>query len=361
MDKGRVGHLGRGDSSRTRYGWTLATRRQVCFFQGDRNLQSAHLSQKACHTNSSQSAANLNAARAELAERQGLLGNGRPVDLLLICCLAISHSRKGAINLIIGYQVDKKPLRQKKPCGTTTESASRSQGSETNSSPKTRTTRCPPKLSKRRSQLLPSVHQIWWKVSCQPRIHPQRLGLLLPDISSSPDRGSDSHILRVSRASSGPPVHLEGARHIHLAHSGSANALSASPLEYLTPLLDTEGRSTFGRYSRLLLLACLCNVQLLLSTVTLLSEFLFKGAPLRNALSSKKCLGRMKADNQLPMDLLSIRFLEFRLLLSRLFNKYFEMILSYQLATSQRQDLERTTLTLQPFKMCEARSISQRI
>ena len=99
------------------------------------------------------------------------------------------------------------------------------------------------------------------------------------------------------------PPSLTCAHHIHLSNTASAPTLSGPALDYLTHMVDSEGRSTFGPYTKLLLIACLSIVHLPSATATLLSDFNFEGAPLRNFLSSKKCLCRMKADNEVPIEL----------------------------------------------------------
>ena len=95
---------------------------------------------------------------------------------------------------------------------------------------------------------------------------------------------------------------FECAGHIHLAHTASAASISGPTFDYLTRMLDSECRSTFGPYKKLLI-ACLSIVHLPSATATL-SEFQSQGPPLRNFLSSKKCICRMKADNEVTIELL---------------------------------------------------------
>ena len=65
----------------------------------------------------------LNAELSELDKHEGVNGNETAVDLLLICCLAIALSRKGAINLIECFEVNSKPLRQEDTSQTIQEPA----------------------------------------------------------------------------------------------------------------------------------------------------------------------------------------------------------------------------------------------
>ena len=97
---------------------------------------------------------------------------------------------------------------------------------------------------------------------------------------------------------------LECAHHRHLSHTNSAPTLSGPPLDYLTRMLDSEGRTTIGPYTKLLLMACLSIVHLPGTTSKLISEFQFQGVPLRNFEGLKKCLFRLKNNNEIPIELL---------------------------------------------------------
>ena len=386
----------------------------------------------------------LNAAIAELDQHHGLNRNGKPVELLLICCLAITHARKGAINLIEEFQVDNMPLRNEdtlrkhydlllenhmvpvlfqtldphndKPAPTKKVKADPSKGWTSSNwvlpaadEAEVLKVASNLKLSEQADdylQLAKYLRNQYLNLDCErpagmasllakmekqcgAAIEINRVQLLLISVlaithslksavsiitefkeqgqslrgqrsleyhyaelkakgplpmrfrqcneqapaepedgelpastsstlhaaANEPARTSQpaaqrevDEVIRVFGESQGlgefAAASLECAHHIHLSNTASAPTLSGPALDYLTHMVDSEGRTTLGPYTKLLLMSCLSILHLPTATSKLISEFQFQGAPLRNFEGVKKCLFRMKNNNEIPIELL---------------------------------------------------------
>ena len=213
----------------------------------------------------------------EQIEREGgYRGNGSLIELLFLCCLAITHSKKRAIHLIQNYSRWGKPLRKQDSL----------------------------------------------------KAHYKRLrdNLMIPERFTSRYRGQQQLSLTsgdewdyVPTAYLDPLLQYgnmlgipnmvqharDCARYLQLARSSTTGSADNGPLDFIKNMIQVEGYTSIGAMASLLLIACiLIEDKQPCTGAKLISSYVFEGKPLRNFDALRKFYQRMKARGRLPPELL---------------------------------------------------------
>ena len=227
------------------------------------------------------------AVLAEIDKQCGYAGDGGGIDLLLLCCLAITHTRDGAVNLITNFKRDGKPLR----CGTRLRHHfSRLQDAHF----------IPP-------QFQPLAQAAESKKSKHVEVEPGEIvetpAVTLPH-QPAPARRTPQQIVCAFAEALKLGEHAHAAytcaRYLQKVASGTAASLEGEPLAFIQSTIESEGQSGIGPHIKLLLIASVSLSPNPTAAFQLISSFLYEGLPLRNSASLRTAFYRMKSETHFP-------------------------------------------------------------
>ena len=226
----------------------------------------------------------------ELDKVRGFLGNGTAVELLLLCCLAITHSRKGAINLITNFSHHGKSLRQE-------------------ASLKEHLKRMKANL------LIPVRFQVIDEFSAPPAQQSVEEGELLdsPPVQIASTHPSQADTVPVANTTPDLSSAVREFAHFHELHdildaaiqcAGFLQHPNCTTPTYFNTMIENEGQTNIGPITSLLLIACIALGKDVRAAARLISSYTHHGQPLRNLESLRKAYQRMKANGSIPHALL---------------------------------------------------------
>ena len=244
----------------------------------------------------------------ERLEEKGYFSKSGSLELLLGCCLGITHTRDGAVNLICKCQVNGKSIR-----GKDTLHAHYKRMMENGLIPQAfiQTDSPPPVVSQFRNkgvcsiqpdtatsasnsvrlpetepgeipvEVQPSTHSAWMQGNF--KLSAEKVAALIEfgkTIQLSEQQVRDA---------------IQCADHVRRSKAGSASTLDPAVSRFFSKIHDQEGDSSVGPLTLLLLLASLAFTGYIKTACHLLAEFQIQGRDFRNWETLRKALARKKS------------------------------------------------------------------
>ncbi len=252
-----------------------------------------------------------------LTQQRATNVTGKALELLIICVLGITHSHKGAINLLCSYTVDGNPIRGKNTLDEHytrmfkegliphefTQTHPFNEVSPVKKKSRERMTWDPEylaraetdesdRLEKDVAQLSNSTASSTWASGGKTSM--RQLGWQDRDFKMDPARLQAVREFGTSLQMEGDQVKgaIETADYLRLTRIAANPTMSTLVSNYLNNLNLSDGETDTGRHTQLLLIACIAIAQSACESARFLSEISYQGHPLRSKETLRKWISR---------------------------------------------------------------------